>query len=201
MDPVRTAERVKRLQIEPIDDSLVRFRASLDDVSHLASQDEVIHSLVIEGTISLPDLIIRSIEPHARHQPYANCSASLDPVRKLVGLHIGPGFRAQALDMLGRTKGCTHFLTLVLDLAASTLSLFLRMRSKVHVDTRNDPDGTWIAAGLAIEPRLENACIALTSDSPGIRNAKGKAAERQASDNTNSSRPRSPDEQHAGDAK
>jgi hypothetical protein len=176
MDSARTAERVKKLRIEPVDDSLLRFYASLDDASHDDTGDERIHSLSIEGTISLPDLVIRTIEPHAHHQPYEACAKSLDPVRKLVGLRIGPGFRARVLSTLGGTSGCTHFLTLVLDLAAShTLSLFLRMRSKVRFDTRNDPDGAWIGTGLAIEPRLENACIALTSDSPVIKIAKRHA--------------------------
>ena len=169
----RTAERVKKLRIEPVDDSLIRFHASLDDVSHHDNGDEVIHSLAIEGTISLPDLVIRTIEPLANHHPYLECAPSLDPVRSLVGLRIGPGFRAHVLNTMGGTKGCTHFLTLVLDLAAShTLSVFLRMRSKVRFDTRNDPDGAWIGTGLEIEPRLENACIALTSDSRVIKFAK-----------------------------
>jgi hypothetical protein len=173
MNSTRTAERTKKLRIEPVDDSLVRFHVSLDDVSHDDTGDEAIHSLSIEGTISLPDLVIRTIEPHAHQQPYRACAKSLDPVRKLVGLRIGPGFRAHVLSTLGGTRGCTHFLTLVLDLAAShTLSLFLRMRSKVRFDSRNDPDGAWIGTGLSIEPRLENACIALTSDSPVIKIAK-----------------------------
>ena len=173
MDTTRTGERVKRLRIEPIDDSLVRFHASLEDVSHHADGDEVIHSLSIEGTISLPDLVVRTIEPHAHHHPYLECAPSLEPVRSLVGLRIGPGFRAHVLNTMGSTKGCTHFLTLVLDLAAShTLSVFLRMRSTVRFDSRNDPDGAWISAGLAIAPRLENACIALTSDSRVIKVAK-----------------------------
>ncbi len=173
MDSFRTAERVKKLMIEPVDDALVRFHASLDDVSHGDTPDEVIHSLSIEGTISLPDLVIQTIEPRAHHQPYQECAKSLDPVRQLVGARIGPGFRAHVLSLLGRTSGCTHFLTLVLDLGAShTLSMFLRMRAKVPFDGRNRADGTWTGTGLAIEPRLENACIALRSDSPVITKAK-----------------------------
>lgn len=173
MDPIRTAERVKKLLIEPVDDALVRFRASLDDVSHGDTGDEVIHSLSIEGTISLPELVIQTIEPRAYHQPYQECAKSLDPVRKLVGARIGPGFRAHVIGILGRTNGCTHFLTLVLDLAAShTLSLFLRMRAQVPFEGRNNPAGVWIGTGLAMEPRLENACIALRSDSPVLKNAK-----------------------------
>ena len=173
MNAGRTAERIKKLRIEPVDATLVRFHASLDDISHGDTPDEVIHSLSIEGTISLPDLMIRTIEPRADHQPYGECARSLDPVRQLAGICIGPGFRENVLLRLGRTKGCTHFLTLVLDLAAShTLSLFLRMRAEVAFNVRTNRDGSWIGTGLKIEPRLENACIALRSDSPVIEKGK-----------------------------
>ena len=173
MDPTRCAERTKKLRIEPVDASLLRFFASLEDISHDGAGVEVIHSLAIEGTISLPDLVIRSIEPRAHYQPFRECGKSLDPVRGLVGVRIGPGFRAHVRGTLGRTQGCTHFLSLVLDLAAShTLSLFLRMRARVPFEGRNGPDGAWIGTGLAIEPLLENACIAFTSDSPVIAKAR-----------------------------
>ncbi len=173
MKVIRTAERVKRLSIEAVDDHMVRFKASLDDTCLNPDGKEVIHSLAIEGTISLPELEILSITPTANKQPYRECGASLDPVRQLVGLRIGTGFRAQVMELLGKTKGCTHFLTLALDIAAAhTLTIFLRMRDEVAFEGRDAPDGTWIRMGLKIEPRLENACIALTSDSRVIVNAK-----------------------------
>ena len=176
MTPSRTAERVKKLKIEPVDDTLMRFRASLEDTSQDGAGDEIIHSLSIEGTISLPDLVIRTIEPHASYHPYRECGASLAPVRKMVGITIGPGFRANVQDLMGGASGCTHFLSLALDLAAShTLSLFLRMRDSAAFASRNDPGNAWIGVGLALEPRLENACIALTSLSPVITRAKQTA--------------------------
>lgn len=177
MDPFRTAERVKKLKIEPVDDTLVHFRSSLEDTSYSGAGEEIIHSLSIEGTISLPDLVIRTVEPRASHQPYLQCSASLDPVRKLVGITIGPGFRAHVQNLMRGTSGCTHFLSLSLDLAAShTLSLFLRMRKKASFESRNGTEGTWTKVGLSLEPRLENACIALTSESAVIQRAKNNLA-------------------------
>jgi DUF2889 family protein len=173
MNSSRTAQRTKTLDIEPIDDRLVRFRATLDDRSFSAEGEEVIHSLAIEGEISLPDLVIRSIEPHAYHQPYPECGASLQPVRGLVGIRIGPGFRDTVLKAMGRTLGCTHFLTLALDLgAAHTLSLYLRMRAHVPRKDPNGRDDEWMKTGLSIEPHLENACIALRSESRLIKGAK-----------------------------
>jgi hypothetical protein len=173
MDLSRIGERTKKLRVEPVNDRLLRFRASLEDWGHSPDGDELIHSLVLEGTISIPELEILSIEPTTLHQPYAECLLSVEPVRKLVGARIGPGFRTRVIELLGRTKGCTHYLTLALDLAQShTLATFLRMRSKMSFEGRNSPDGAWIGTGLEIEPLLENACIGLRTESPVIQRAK-----------------------------
>lgn len=169
----RSAERTKKLKISPAGDNLVSFHVSLEDRTAEGAGGEVIHSLAIDGTISLPDLVIRSAEPTATLHPYPECSASLDPVRRLVGIAIGPGYRTRVQEIMGGTKGCTHFLALALDLAAShTLTLFLRMREEEQFANRNVKGNKWIRLGLAAEPRLENACIALTSDSRMVKEAK-----------------------------
>ncbi len=172
----RTAKRSKSLEIEPAGQGRVRFKLGLEDKSHSDEGDELIHVLEIEGEISLPDLKVLWIEPRSMHQPYPECGASLEPVRRIAGVRIGPGFRARVLEVMGRERGCTHFLTLVLDLsAAHTLSLFLRMRERAAFASRNEPGNEWMRAGLELEPRLENACIALRSDSSIIRDAKAPA--------------------------
>lgn len=169
----RAAERTKKLNISPAGENLVSFHVSLEDRTEDGAGGEVIHSLAIDGTLSLPDLVIRSAEPTAIQHPYHECSASLDPVRKLVGIAIGPGYRTRVQQIMGGTKGCTHFLTLALDLAAShTLTLFLRMREEEQFINRNVQGNKWIRVGLAAEPRLENACIALTSESRMVKEAK-----------------------------
>lgn len=174
----RTAKRSKSLEVELVDEMRAQFRLTLEDKSSAPDGEELIHSLEILGELSLPQLEILSIEPRALRQPYAQCGASVAPVRALVGTRIGPGFRARVLEVMGRVRGCTHFTTLVLDLAAShTLSVFLRMREKVPYAAGNLASGEWIGVGLEIEPRLENACIALQTDSPVIRNALRKPRE------------------------
>ncbi len=166
-------ERIKRLSVRRVDDTLIRFSASLDDTYHAAEGDEVIHSLGIEGTISLPDLVIVTITPFVHKQPYPECGKSLAPVHQLAGIRIGPGFRSRIIELMGHTRGCTHFLTLALDVAAShTLTVFLRMREKASYADRENPDGAWLGTGFKIEPKLENACIGLTSDSRPLALAK-----------------------------
>ena len=175
MQPPRSAKRVKNLCIDPIGHDMVHFRSSLEDYSESTDGTEVIHSLAIDGTISLPDLTIRSIEPHSYHQPYRECEASLEPVRKLVGLTISPGFRTRVQSLIGGTAGCTHFLSLALDLATvHTLALFLRIRAESTSGDDGLKDAAWMRIGLSLEPRLENACIALTSDSSLVKKAKRK---------------------------
>ena len=74
-------ERVKRLGIDPVSPSLVTFRASLEDILTSPEGQEVVHSLLLEGTLSIPDLVIMTIEPRTIVQPYAECAASLAPMR------------------------------------------------------------------------------------------------------------------------
>lgn len=175
MNQHRSTRRVKTLDVEPIDPGGLKFRLTLEDKTHSADGEELIHSLAIEGELSLPDLVIRAIQPHAYHQPYPECAASLSPVQQLVGTRIGPGFRDRVLEVMGRSRGCTHFLSLALDLAAAhTMSVFLQMRARVPFEARNLSDGDWMGAGLDIEPRLENACIALRTESPIMARAKEK---------------------------
>jgi DUF2889 family protein len=173
----RRAKRSKSLEVEPIDADRVKFVLTLEDKGHSSEGEEIIHSLQITGTVAVPSLEILTIEPRAVRHPYSQCAASLEPVREMVGTRIGPGFRARVIELMGRTKGCTHFMSLVMDLgAAHTLTTFLRMRERVPYAARNLPDGEWMRVGLEIEPRLENACIALQSTSPiiqGARKARG----------------------------
>ena len=165
------ARRSKSLDIEMTGDDRLSFSLSLEDKALAPGSEEVIHALEIEGDLSLPELEIIRIEPRVIHHPYAECAASVAPVRQMLGTRLGPGFRARVLEVMGGTRGCTHFTTLMLDLgAAHTLSLFVRMRKKVP-RTAPPARGAWMRAGLELEPRLQNACIALQSNSPPILDA------------------------------
>lgn len=175
MNLLRSVERTKKLKIDPVSDDLVRYHASLVDSSTSPEGTEVIHSLAIEGVISLPGLTILSLEARAFKQPYRECAASLAPLAQIVGMTISAGFSARVKALLGGTAGCSHFLTLVLDVAAShTLTLYLRMRERALLEESDNDNGEWSRAGMSLEPRLENACIALASDKRPIRVAKLK---------------------------
>ena len=128
---------------------------------------ELIHDLRIEAMLTIPDLKILQITAHALQQPYDHCRFTSAPVARLRGLSLKRGFRRQVLEIMGGTRGCSHFLTLALDLsAANILSIYLRMRAEVPNTPVTRADGTWAATGLEVEPGLMNACLALAEDSP-----------------------------------
>jgi hypothetical protein len=128
---------------------------------------ELIHQLRIEATVTLPDLVIQEISGHADAQPYDQCAHTAAPVSKLVGLSLKRGYRRGVLEALGGTLGCSHFLTLALDLSATNiLSIYLRMREQTPYTPATRTDGRWAATGLRVQPGLMNACMALAEDSP-----------------------------------
>lgn len=144
---------------------------------------ELIHDLRLEAIVSVPDLIIQNVSARANQQPYDHCNVSLAPMSKLVGLSLRRGYRRQVQAALGGTLGCSHFLTLALELSsANVLSIYLRMRKSVSNTPGNRANGNWIRAGLQVEPQLLNACIALAADSPVIQQALSTAPAEDASE-------------------
>jgi len=150
------------------------FESALEDVSSTGPDGdwrEIVHRIAIRGSVLLPDLRLDGVEAVTEVMPYDLCPAAAAAVGGLHGLRIGPGYRRAVLDLMGGTAGCTHFLTLALELAQlHTLVLHQQMREAVPRVQRVDP--AWMRAGLAIEPRLIGACATLRADSPVILAAR-----------------------------
>ncbi|GAF43602.1 hypothetical protein RW1_009_00260 [Rhodococcus wratislaviensis NBRC 100605] len=172
----RTARREKWLDVLPLTDTRLQLRANLIDTSVAldnSSDVEVIHNLRIEATVSVPGLEILEIQGFADQQPYGECAFTAAKVGELKGLTLKRGYRREVLAILGGTRGCSHFLTLALDLSAThVLSIYLRTREMVENTPSNREDGTWTRKGLQVEPQLIDACFALRADSPVQSRAK-----------------------------
>lgn len=172
----RTARREKTLDVLPLSDTAARLVGTLRDTSVAADDPtdvEVIHDLRIEATVSVPDLEITEIEAVAAHQPYDQCAFTAAPVARLRGLRLTRGYRRRVLEIMGGTRGCSHFLTLALDLSgAHVLAVYLQMRTRVENTSAHRANGTWARTGLEVAPSLVNACLALAEDSPVQRAAR-----------------------------
>lgn len=167
------ATRSKTLSTRVLSPAKVWFRYALEDsaVTKVEPGGDTVHDIAIEGYLRLPELILESVEAASTKQPFGECEASLDPVRGLSGLTLGPGYRQAVIERIGGARGCTHYLTLALGLVElHTLVTFLQMRAEASYEDRDD--GEWMAAGLRIEPRLVDVCIALRAESDVIIRAR-----------------------------
>lgn len=182
----RTARRQKSLDVTPLPGARLRVLSTLRDTStSVADPDdvEVIHDLRLDVAVTLPGLEITDVSGHAEHQPYGQCALTVAPLQRLRGLSLTRGYRREVMQRLGGTRGCSHFLTLALDLsAANVLSIYLRMRAETENTAATRADGRWAGTGLLIEPRLLNACLALAEDSPVQELAREALQQRQRDD-------------------
>jgi hypothetical protein len=176
----RRARREKTLDVVPLSDTALWFEARLcDSGTDLADGQnvDVIHELRLEGVVTLPDLTIRAIRGHADVQPYQHCALSLAPIARLAGLSLTRGYRREVLAVMGGTLGCSHFLTLALELSgAKILGVYLRMRPHLAYTVDAREDGRWTELALEVEPSLGGACLSLAEDSPIIARARNRRA-------------------------
>ena len=68
---------------------------------------EPVHGLYLRVTLDL-DFKIHAIEALSEHTPFGICTAATEPMEKIVGLSIGPGWMRTVRETLGRRNSCTH---------------------------------------------------------------------------------------------
>ena len=170
--PVRVS-RGKDLSVEPHDGESYRFVSMLDDVAinPVDGREESIHRLRITGNVHATTFELSGIEVEFEVVPHEVCDLALAPAVQLNGLRIGPGFRRAVIDALEGTKGCTHLLSMAVELSQlHTLVTYAKMRELMPDIDHTSP--RWVGLGLEIEPGMENACVALRSDSPVVEVAR-----------------------------
>lgn len=81
--------------------------------SGLRRAGEPVHTMWLRITVDRK-LVIHDAAAATDAMPYAGfCETITGEYRKLVGLHIGPGFKDKLRHLLGGTHGCTHLTELV----------------------------------------------------------------------------------------
>ncbi|MFT3874131.1 MAG: DUF2889 domain-containing protein [Nocardioides sp.] len=176
----RKVTRTKTTDVIPLDDGRFRFEARLTDMSYGGnpgndSDPSPIHDLQLTATVGGPDLTIEEIEVRPQTLPYRTCPFVLPLVGDLVGRSLTRGWRKAVLELSGGTRGCTHINTLLLGLSEmQAMVIFLRMNEHVAHAPSTREDGSWIAVGLTLAPRLSDACFSLREDGPVVQ--RGRAA-------------------------
>lgn len=95
------------------------------------------HDMIIVMTVDR-ELVIRDIEARTQAAPTPYCTEINANYRKLVGVRIGPGFKAEVKARVGGVKGCTHLTDLLGPMATTAVQASLadtQTQARVNVLT------------------------------------------------------------------
>ena len=79
---------------------------------------EPIHGMAIRITID-EQMTIRAIAADMQATPFRECSKGEDPMQRMVGVRLGPGWRQAIDERLGNVQGCTHLRELLFNMATA----------------------------------------------------------------------------------
>ena len=122
----------------------------IDSKSHAIEMHErgqlpaggAIHHMRVRVTVD-DSLAIRAIQTAMDAAPFDYCQNAVDPVQKLVGARLGPGWRKAIDGAIGGVAGCTHLRELLFNLATAafqTVPIELSRRREARGEKR-DPNG------------------------------------------------------------
>jgi len=77
-----------------------------------------VHGLSIRLTID-EGMVIREIATSMDFTPFGECLRGEDPMRGMVGVKLGPGWRQAIEKALGGIRGCTHLRELLFNMATA----------------------------------------------------------------------------------
>jgi hypothetical protein len=100
---------------------LLRVRGVIEDRRPRGAPDwihhdgDVIHRMEIVLSVTYPDFLIRAIEGTMATVPHPGiCPDAVPPLQSLVGVSVARGFTRAVNERLGRDRGCTHVVALIL---------------------------------------------------------------------------------------
>jgi hypothetical protein len=77
-----------------------------------------VHGMAIRVTVD-DTMTIREIATAMDFTPFAECQQGTDPMQRMVGACMGPGWRQAIERALGGIKGCTHLRELLFNMATA----------------------------------------------------------------------------------
>jgi hypothetical protein len=121
-----------------------------------------VHGLQIRVTVD-DRMKIHAIATSMDFTPYGECRRGADPMQRMVGHSMGPGWRQTIERELGGIKGCTHLRELLFNLATATYQTVFpyrerqREQSGARADSADKP------------PYHLGRCIAWDFDGPVVK--------------------------------
>jgi hypothetical protein len=88
-----------------------------------------VHGMVIRVTVD-DSMKIHAIAASMDFTPYGECTRGEDPMQRMVGQSMGPGWRQAIERELGGIKGCTHLRELLFNLATAAYQAVFPWRER-----------------------------------------------------------------------
>ena len=121
-----------------------------------------VHGLSIRATVD-DTMTIREIASAMDHTPFDECQQGTDPMQRMVGATMGPGWRQAIERALGGVRGCTHLRELLFNMATAAYQTIPGYRHHLHRQAGlPEPDS-------AEPPYHLGKCIAWDFDGPVVQ--------------------------------
>ena len=88
-----------------------------------------IHGMSIRVTVD-EQMVIRHIDASMDHTPFGECLQGEDPMQRMVGVQMGPGWRQAIEKHLGGVRGCTHLRELLFNMATAAYQTVFPYRDR-----------------------------------------------------------------------
>jgi hypothetical protein len=88
-----------------------------------------VHGMSIRVTVD-DQMKIHAIASSMDFTPYGECTRGEDPMQRMVGVSMGPGWRQAIERELGGIKGCTHLRELLFNLATAAYQAVFPYRDR-----------------------------------------------------------------------
>lgn len=119
---------------------------------------EPVHGMWIRLTLDR-DLLIHDAEACTDWSPFNLCPEITGRYKKLIGMHIKPGWNLKIRQLFNGIHGCTHLTELLGPIATTAMQT-------IHPRRRGERQPR---PGDLEQPRIINSCHALRSDSPVVQ--------------------------------
>jgi len=120
-----------------------------------------IHGMAIRVTVD-DRMLIHAIAASMDFTPFGECTRGEDPMQRMVGVTMGPGWRQAIERELGGIRGCTHLRELLFNLATAAYQTVFPYRER-------ERQLAGIAPTEAKEPPYHlGRCIAWDFDGPVV---------------------------------
>jgi hypothetical protein len=136
------------------------YAFDMNERGHMAPGTPV-HGMTVRVTVD-DAMKIHAIAASMDFTPYGECTRGEDPMQRMVGVTMGPGWRQAIERELGGIKGCTHLRELLFNLATAAYQAVFPYR-----DRQRELQGVK-AAQLTQPPYHLGRCIAWDFDGPVV---------------------------------